>query len=129
MILTESREDYLEMIYVLGKQYRIVRNVDVAHAMNRTKASVTTMVHSLVEEGYLVVEKRGGHLALTEKGEAIAKITYDRHVFYRDLLIRAGVEPELAEREGCIMEHILCEESHNKLVQYLAELEYAGSES
>ena len=48
---------------------------------------------------------------------------YERHQYYKNLLIRAGVEPETAEKEGCALEHVLSNDSHRKLEKYIRDLE------
>ncbi len=121
MVLRDSQEDYLEAIYVLGKTHRIVRNVDLARKLKRSKPTVTTMLRRLKEEGYLIIEELG-HVCLTPRGKRIAKALFQRHQYYTALLICAGVDPLLADEEGCALEHVLSDDSHEKLKAFLASL-------
>ena len=50
-------------------------------------------------------------LVNTEKGRALAEQLYERHCFFRDLLIWAGVQRETADQEACALEHALSHES------------------
>ena len=45
MPIHESGEDYLEAIYVLGKERGVVRSIDVAHHLKFSKPSVSRARH------------------------------------------------------------------------------------
>ncbi|MFR8067166.1 MAG: iron dependent repressor, metal binding and dimerization domain protein, partial [Acutalibacter sp.] len=40
---------------------------------------------------------------------------YEKHRFFTDRLIEAGVDPETAERDACRMEHVISQESFEHL--------------
>lgn len=40
---------------------------------------------------------------------------YERHIYFKNQLLHAGVESVLAEEEACRMEHTISEESFKKL--------------
>lgn len=111
--LRESGEDYLEAILVLSKDHEQVRSVEIADHLGVTKASVSKAISNLENRGFVEVVKRD--VRLTPAGLEIASEIYSRHVFFRDLLISAGVDPEVAAEEGCHMEHCLSEDSFQKL--------------
>ena len=113
MPLHESGEDYLEAILVLSQKQAVVRSVDIAEHLGVTKASVSKAMSLLEEQGYIHIVKRD--VRLTESGRAVAEEIYGRHVFFVNLLERAGVDPEVAAEEGCHMEHTLSEDSFQKL--------------
>jgi Mn-dependent DtxR family transcriptional regulator len=48
-------------------------------------------------------------------GQETAKKIYERHCFFTDRLIAAGVDPKQAEKEACRMEHVISDESFSKL--------------
>lgn len=121
MELGESREDYLEAVYILSKQHD-VRIVDLAALLERKLPTVSVAVRELGKKEYVSRDERGC-VRLTEKGRQVAEKVYGRHCYYRGLLARAGVEPEQAEREGCRMEHVLSDDSHRKLKDYIEKLE------
>ena len=71
---------------------------------------------------YKELEKMGhvsrdedGSVTLTPSGERIAAEIYERHRFFTQRLIAAGVDPETAAKEACHMEHGVSEESFQKL--------------
>ncbi len=118
--LHESGEDYLEAILMLQKQQGVVRSVDIATHLGVTKASVSKAMAILESRGYVEMGKRD--VRLTASGLEVAEHMLERHVFFRDLLIRAGVDPSTAAVEGCHMEHCLSNDSFLKLKGLLAEV-------
>ena len=56
---------------------------------------------------------------LTEAGRAVAERMLERHEYFRGLLVRAGVTPEVAAAEACHMEHCLSSDSFAKLRAHL----------
>lgn len=112
--LHKAGEDYLETILTLQMTKGLVRSVDVARAMNYSKPSVCKAVSVLQDAGYLTMD--GEHfLHLTEVGKAIAERVYERHCFFTDLLVKIGVDPEIAEADACQMEHCISQESFDCL--------------
>ncbi|MEY8352022.1 metal-dependent transcriptional regulator [Lachnospiraceae bacterium 54-53] len=112
----KSLEDYLEVILILDGQLKNVRSIDVANYMNFSKPSVTYATKELKKKGYLVMDEKY-NLHLTLKGKKLAECVYERHQFFYNQLIEAGVPPEVAERDACRMEHVISEESFQKLKQ------------
>ena len=111
---TASGEDYLEAILVLQKKLGMVRSVDVARHMGVSKASVTRATTILRKDGFLKMD-RERYIYLTSAGRVTAEKIYERHQFFTNRLIAAGVEPEQAEQDACRMEHAISDESFAKL--------------
>ena len=114
MKLHASGEDYLEAILVLQKEKGMVRSVDVARHMEVTKPSVCHAVATLREGGFLTMDS-DYFLHLTDVGREVAEQIYEKHRFFTDRLIEAGVDPEAAERDACRMEHVISDESFQRL--------------
>ena len=114
MKLHASGEDYLEAILVLQKQKGMVRSVDVARHMNVSKPSVCHAVATLKNGGFLTMDD-GFFLHLTNIGREVAEQIYEKHRFFTERLIAAGVDPETAERDACRIEHVISEESFRRL--------------
>jgi Mn-dependent DtxR family transcriptional regulator len=55
------------------------------------------------------------YLYLTDIGREMAEHIYERHQFFTRQLIKAGVEPELAEKEACQTEYTISEDSFQML--------------
>lgn len=114
MRMTESKEDYLEAIYIVCKVKGAARNASVADVLNVRGSSASVAIRQLVEHGY-VLRDQYDLISLTEKGKEIAERIYARHCFFRAYLISIGVSEETAEQDACRMEHALSEESFMKL--------------
>ena len=93
---TASREDYLEAILVLQQKRGMVRSVDVAQHLGVKKPSVCNAV-SILERGGFLVKDEDHFLHLTEKGREMAEAIYERHCYFKNWLIEAGVEDATAE--------------------------------
>ena len=48
-------------------------------------------------------------------GRGVAERTYERHCFFTEQLIAAGVDPKTAEADACRIEHIISDESFSRL--------------
>ena len=114
MKLHASGEDYLEAILVLHKKMGTVRSVDVARHMEVSKPSVCHAVATLRKGGFLLMDE-DHFLHLTDLGREVAEATYEMHRFFTDRLIEAGVDPETAERDACRIEHVISEETFERL--------------
>ena len=114
MSIHASGEDYLEAVLVLEKEKGMVRSVDVARHMEVSKPSVSHAVTTLKEGGFLTKDD-DFFLHLTDLGREVAEQTYEKHRFFTDLLTEAGVDPALAERDACRMEHVISQESFEHL--------------
>lgn len=119
MKLHASGEDYLEAVLILQKQMgeSAVRSVDLARHMGFSKPSISYAVGVLRDGGFLIVDK-DGFLHLTEEGREIAEKIYERHQFFTEQLIAAGVNEITAEEDACRIEHAISDESFQKLQKY-----------
>ena len=111
MALLESGENYLETILVLTKKNGSVRSIDIADAMQFTKASVSRAMSILKRDNYIIMQPDGS-IILTKDGQNKAAEVYDRHVtltrFINEVL---GVEVKIAEKDACRIEHIISPET------------------
>lgn len=120
MKLYASGEDYLEALLVLQQKHGMVRSVDVARHMEVTKPSVCHAMAVLQEGGFLTMDE-DHFLHLTEAGRDVAEKIYERHCFFTEQLIAAGVDPKTAEADACRMEHVISNESFSKLKESIKE--------
>ena len=114
-------ENYLENIYILSLENNEVRHKDVTEKMNRAKSVVTKAIHILEEKGYVVYDE-DKIIRLTEEGSAIAERVYEKHVYIQNLLLKAGVNKYIAESEACDIEHVISDESFEKIKKYIKKL-------
>lgn len=120
MALLESGENYLETILVLTKKNGSVRSIDIADAMQFTKASVSRAMSILKRDNYIIMHPDGSIL-LTKEGQKKAAAVYDRHVtltrYINEIL---GVDMEIAEKDACRIEHIISPETFAGIKAQLA---------
>lgn len=119
--LTRAGEDYLEAIYRLATEGGdgTVRSVDVAERLGVSKASVNKALSMLKETG-MVEQSRYGRVTLTAEGERYAAVVWRSHRALRLFLEKdLGVDPERADDEACLMEHVLSEDTMERLIAYL----------
>ena len=114
MKLHASGEDYLEAVLVLQKQKGMVRSVDIARHMDVSKPSVCHAVATLKNGGFLTMDD-DFFLHLTDVGREVAEQIYEKHRFFTERLIAAGVDPKTAEADACRIEHVISEESFQRL--------------
>ena len=119
--LHASGEDYLEAILVLQKQKGMVRSVDMARHMGVSKPSMCHAVATLKNGGFLTMDD-GFFLHLTNIGREVAEQIYEKHRFFTERLIAAGVDSEIAEADACRIEHVISEESFRR-IKAVAEAE------
>ena len=114
MKLYASGEDYLEAILVLQKKLGMVRSVDVARHMEVSKPSVCHAVATLRDGGFLTMDE-DHFLHLTDMGREVAEKIYERHCFFTEQFITAGVDPKTAEADACRIEHTISQDSFEKI--------------
>ncbi|MBQ8605869.1 MAG: metal-dependent transcriptional regulator [Clostridia bacterium] len=117
MHLLESGEMYLETIYVLTQNGRLVRSIDVCEYLGYSKPSVSRAMSILKKGGYVVTDK-DGHLSLTESGFEIANKIHERHTLLTEFLIRLGVNEKTASEDACKIEHYISDESFEAIKNY-----------
>ncbi|MDR2481112.1 MAG: metal-dependent transcriptional regulator [Spirochaetaceae bacterium] len=117
--MTQSQEDYLEMVGFLSEKNGEVRVTDIAAELGFSKPSVSAALKTL-EEKDLVRHERYGSVILTEKGRALSAEISGKHGLLKDFLANVlGVSPGIAEKDACKMEHILSSETFDKLRKFL----------
>ncbi|RLG54960.1 MAG: metal-dependent transcriptional regulator [Candidatus Hydrothermarchaeota archaeon] len=116
--MSESKEDYLEVIYNLIESKGVARTGDISKMLKIKPPSVTEMLQKLHEEKLVVYEKYKG-VTLTSKGEKIAMNIKKRHNILTQFLISLGVSKEIAERDACKIEHVLHPETMEKLEKFI----------
>ena len=99
---------------MFSKKMGMVRPVDIARHMGFTKPSITHAITTLQIGGF-VERDEDGFICLTDVGREVAEKIYERHCFFTEQLITAGVDPKTAEADACRIEHIISDESFDRL--------------
>lgn len=113
---------------MLQKKKGMVRSVDVARHLDVSKPSVCHAVSTLKAGGFLTLDEDFS-LHLTDIGREVAEKIYERHCFFTEQLIAAGVDPKVAEADACRIEHIISAESFERLKEAKGrkrQVEYEG---
>ena len=114
----ESAEDYLEAILVLSGKKPVVRGVDIAEELGYKKSSVSVAMKNLREKNHITVTPEG-YIYLTDSGQEIAEMIYERHQLLSSWLIYLGVDEETALNDACRLEHDLSPLSFKKLKEHI----------
>ena len=118
--LAPRLEDYLETIYLIEKRNGVARVKEIARERNVKMPTVTEVLRRLSERGYILYEPYG-YVRTTEKGREYAESLYKKHEVLIDFMKTVlQLPPEVAEEEGCLMEHHLSKETVER-IQRLTE--------
>ena len=113
--LSESLEDYLEIIYTLAQENRVARVKDIAIAKKVKMSSVTSALRRLNKAGLVNHEARE-FVGLTPAGEDLAIRLLKRHKFLTSFLVDIlRVDPKTAAKDACSMEHALSQKTMSRL--------------
>jgi DtxR family Mn-dependent transcriptional regulator len=113
-MMTQSLEDYLEAVYVLIEDGRPALVRDIAKMLSVKMPSVVKAIHELKRLG-LVTQEPYSNIEITDKGRRVAKLVRDQHTLLRTFLLQLGVGEKNADRDACLMEHILSAETIDKI--------------
>lgn len=115
----ESGEDYLETILRLKRQMGQVRSIDIARELDYSKPSVSRAMKILSEKGLVYMDGRK-FVHLTDEGLAKAENIEGRHHLFKAMLTEIfGVSEETAEEDACRIEHIVSDETVEKIKEKL----------
>lgn len=120
---TGAFERYLEAIFEIAEGGGEVRVKDIAISLGISNPSVSEMVDRLVENS-LVTHDKYQHIELTPKGRRIAKGLDRKHEVIKSFFINVlEVDEKVADTDACEIEHVISDQTLNRLVSYLESLE------
>ena len=90
------------------------RSGAVARDLEVKKNSGWHAVATTRDGGFLTMDS-DYFLHLTDVGRKVAEQIYEKHRFFTERLIEAGVDPETAERDACRIEQVISDESFRRL--------------
>ncbi len=116
--LSESLEDYLEIILQLQQEKRVARVRDIAARKNVSNASVSNALARLARDGFVLHEAHE-FVELTDRGAELARRVLRRHeflvAFLHDVLL---VSRDVAEADACALEHHVSAETLERLASF-----------
>lgn len=117
--LSESLENYLEIILSLEQTHKVARAKDIAEGLNIQRGSVTGALKTLADRGYINYEPYS-YITLTPKGKIRATTIARRHAAIKDFLVRVlKIDQTTAESTACRMEHAIDEKTFERLVCFI----------
>ena len=116
----ESRDDYLEAILLITGRKGYCRSTDIASELGISRPSVSVELGKLMDQGLILFDDEK-LLHLTERGQALAEMTYSKHIFFKNCLITVGVDEEVADKEACAIEHTISDDSFRKIQAYVTD--------
>lgn len=119
--LTFSMENYLEAVYELSSGNSGARVSDIAARLDVSKASVNSAMNALHQRG-LVTNEKYREIYLTEEGLRVARLTAEKHHILQTLLHKImGVDNDQANEDACAIEHVISDESAEKIRVFLEQ--------
>ncbi|MBP8707708.1 MAG: metal-dependent transcriptional regulator [Caldisericia bacterium] len=120
-LISASLEDYLEAIYIFHINSRHIRITDIGEFLNVKKPSVVHALKHLSDLG-LIRKEKYGEIILTKKGLSKGKKIFTRHTTIKKFLTELlEIDEENANIEACKLEHILSEETFNKINEFISK--------
>lgn len=115
---TKSIEDYLEAFYILYINKEPLESARVARFLNVSRPAVNKATQELIKQGF-VTKDPYSVVIFTSKGKSLAKKIYERHTTLKEFLLSLGVSEKNAERDCCLLEHVISEETFQKIKETL----------
>ncbi len=122
MKMKESAENYLETILVLEGTLDKIRSIDVVKATGFSKPSISIALKKLKNTGYIEFGSNG-EILLTGLGRKQANAVLERHNVLIKAFLSFGVSEEVAEEDACRVEHVISDETFQKMKEYVNSLE------
>jgi DtxR family Mn-dependent transcriptional regulator len=117
--LTPTRENYLRTLYQLSRSGDGVRLTDLAKAEGVRLPTARHAVNCLRELG-LAAQENYGRILLTDAGRKMGREICNRFDLTRKFLIEVlGVPEKQAEREACVMEHHLDDDTLERIAAFV----------
>jgi Mn-dependent DtxR family transcriptional regulator len=73
----------------------------------------------LLKAGNYITMEEDGEIRLTDSGREVAEKILSRHTLLTELLVRLGVDREVASADACKMEHVISDESLAALKKFI----------
>ncbi len=121
--LSHSMIHYLLTIHKLKEGRGYARVTDIAKDLGLTKGSVSTALNNLKKKDLVTEEEDSKFLNLTSTGHDIVhEVLTSRTLLYYFLKDFVGVSEETAEKDSCLMEHLMSEETRAKFFEFMKDL-------
>ncbi len=119
--LTDALEMYIKTIYEVEKDNGAATVTDIAQRLKVRAPSVTAALQRLSELGMVEYQKYRA-VTLTRRGRQIAKRLMRTHDILQELFTLLGVDSEIAEIDACEIEHMIHQETFDKVESFVRVL-------
>jgi DtxR family transcriptional regulator, Mn-dependent transcriptional regulator len=117
--LTAVMEDYLEAIFDIDSEKKVVRVKDIAKRMDVKMPTVSSMLKTLNSRGMVHYEKYE-YVELTKDGAGVGKEMRRRHeALFKFLTEILKIDFKTADEEACKMEHALSSATLDSLTDFM----------
>lgn len=117
--ITESMENYLEVILDLQEKNTVARAGDIADRLGVQRGSVTGLLKKLESLGMINYQPYS-FITLTPKGKRLARDVAHRHATLKDFLVNVlRIDLRIAEKTACRMEHGIDKKTLERLVCFI----------
>ena len=129
--LSENMENYLETIWELERVNKVARVKEIAERLGIRSGSASGALKNLAEKGLINYEPYS-FITLTDEGRMIAEDIAHRHEVLKDFLENIlHIDPEIADKTACKMEHAIDELTKERLmcfIEYIRTCPRAGKQ-
>lgn len=116
---SHSSIHHLMAVYYLHKKNGYARGIDIANYLNITRGSVSITLTKLRDKNYLI-EDENKFYRLTEQGQQLVNSALSkRHIVKRFFSEVLQLSEEIAELDACKIEHLLSNETGEKLICFM----------
>jgi len=123
MELSHSLEDYLEAIWILSLEKKVVRVKDIMNFLGYKVSSVNNALKNLAAKN-LIFHEKYGYIELTYKGAKLAENIYKKHKtikkFFNEIL---NIDAATSEKDACNVEHYLSDKTFNRFYHFIEFIE------
>jgi len=117
--LTSAMEDYLEAIFEIDQEKKVIRVKDIAKRMDVKMPTVSSMLKTLNSRGLVHYEKYE-YVELTKDGAGVGKEMRRRHEALLKFLTEIlKIDFDTADGEACKMEHALSSATLDSLTDFM----------
>lgn len=117
--LTPVMEDYLEAIFEIDQEKKVIRVKDIAKRMDVKMPTVSSMLKTLNNKGMVHYEKYE-YIELTRNGAGVGREMRRRHkALFKFLTQVLKIDSETADEEACKMEHALSSATLDSLTDFM----------
>jgi len=117
--LTIAMEQYLETVHALCAGDSGCRVSDIAAQLGVSKSSVNSAMNVLAAKG-LIENQKYREVHLTKQGAELARLLSRKHAILHCLFTKvAGVDPKIADRDACAIEHVISNETVQRIGAFL----------